>query len=163
MFNLAMPFDDTINDISALGGLPAFLVIAALITAIVPPASWLALALMFLGGLAGCYIVTVAIRWVWFRTRPVPAEHHNWWQRIDASSFPSMHTMRAAFLATVLIILLQYSVIAIIVCSCAALAVAWARVRKKRHHVSDVVVGIILGVIIALLSMVLMVAVPTWF
>ena len=156
-----MPLDDTIHDIGALGGLPFFLLMTALIA--LGRDGWLPLLITLLLGLVACFTVTAAIRWLWFRQRPVPQQHSNWFQRIDASSFPSLHAMRAAFLATVIIILARFSIAVVVASVLVTVAVCWARVRMKKHHISDVVVGAVLGVIMALAAMVLMVVVPTWF
>ena len=158
-----MPLDDTINDISALGGLPFFFIMAVLIILSTPATLRLAATLMLFLGLAACFAIVALIRFIWFKERPQPVEHKNLWQRIDASSFPSLHTMRAAFLGTVFIVLAKFSPWMIAAALLFTLAVAWARVRKKRHHVIDVVVGAILGIIVAVIALVLMVLAPTWF
>ncbi|MEK6822617.1 MAG: phosphatase PAP2 family protein [Nanoarchaeota archaeon] len=158
-----MPLDDLINDVSALGGLPFFVVITTLLISVAPPEKRIALALALLGGLAACYGITALIRRLWFRQRPQQIAHKNWWQRIDASAFPSLHTMRAAFLATIFAILAFGQWLVIIVGILLIVLVAFARVHKKKHHVSDVVVGALIGILLALIAMVLMARFAGWF
>jgi membrane-associated phospholipid phosphatase len=158
-----MPIEETIHDLSSLGGLPAFVVISALLVSFLPAPNQFELTLMFILGLATCFGVTAVIRWFWFRTRPQPQSHGNWYERIDAGSFPSMHAMRASFLSTVVVIMLRFSPIVIAASIIITIAVCWARVHRKRHHPIDVIAGAIIGVVIALAAMVLMAAVPYWF
>lgn len=156
-----MPFSDIVPDIAALGGLPVFLVMSPLFAA-ASGEFWTVL-LGMLGGLAACYGITACIRWCWFRPRPQPVQYHAWWQRLDASSFPSLHAMRAAFLGTVFCMLARWSWWALLITGVLTVAVAWTRVHSKRHRLVDVAAGIGMGVILAIIAMVLMVAVPTWF
>jgi len=157
-----MPRDDIINDVSALGGLPFFVVASATLVAATPALDRTKLGLMFALGLAACYGVTTLIRHLWFVPRPQPVEHAVWWQKLDASSFPSLHAMRAAFLATVLVTLFRSFVLAIPAVAI-VLGVAWVRVHKKHHRTMDVVAGIIIGCILGILSLVLLAAFPLWF
>ena len=157
-----MPLDDLINDVSALGGLPFFIVIATLLVAVSPLERRLALALTLFGGLAACFGVTALIRQLWFKQRPNAMPHKNWWQRIDASAFPSLHTMRAALLATVFAILALGQWTVIIIGIVLTALVAFGRVHKKKHHIADVVAGAIIGILLALIAMVLMVQIPAW-
>ncbi|MEK7152614.1 MAG: phosphatase PAP2 family protein, partial [Patescibacteria group bacterium] len=59
-------------------------------------------------------------------------------------------------------ILSQYSVTMMITVTIITLGVAWARVVKKVHRPIDVIVGIVLGKIIAFIAMVLMARIPNW-
>ena len=56
-------------------------------------------ALVLLGGLVACYVITSGIRLVFFRERPDKTKYSNWLEKIDAASLPSLHSMRSIFLA----------------------------------------------------------------
>jgi membrane-associated phospholipid phosphatase len=138
-----MTLEENIQDISSLGGLPFFLVMIA-------GAAFfdLKLAFLLIAGLVCCYAAIALIRLVWFRNRPKPEKYTTFWGRIDASSFPSLHAMRAAFLSTLGADIAGYSAPAIALALIATSAVMWARVRKKRHFASDVIFGALLGIIL---------------
>ncbi len=106
-----------------------------------------ALAYQLIVGLILAYAVTSVIRLVYFKRRPDKQGYHNLIEKIDASSFPSLHAMRAAVLATVLSAFFE-SFWFTPLFALAAVAVAASRVMTKRHDVSDVFAGLILGVIV---------------
>jgi len=97
------------------------------------------------------FAIVVLIRSIYFRQRPDKTTYKSWLGKMDASSFPSMHAIRVFGLAT--IISINFPKPAIIALSLLiASAVAVSRVIMKRHHISDVLVGSILGVLIGFAS-----------
>ena len=94
-------------------------------------------------------ILIWGIRFFYFRQRPYGKKDgfKNLYERIDESSFPSIHASRAFIIAFVLsqglgiyMKILFWSI---------ALLICVSRIYLKRHHISDVVVGAILGLIIS--------------
>jgi membrane-associated phospholipid phosphatase len=159
---------DLIHDISSLGGLPCYLVATGLFVLVTPAAMRVSFALTLLGALVACFAITALMRFVWFVPRPKPVKHHNAIERIDASSFPSLHAMRIAVLCTIVTLLTVVTASALTVGIVLALslivttAVCWARVKRLRHRVVDVAVGAIIGVIVAVIALIAMVAIPSW-
>lgn len=139
--------EENIKDIAALGGNPVYIGVAALFWLFGNPgvAVQLAVALIL------CYAATTALRIGFFRERPKKQGYRNFLERIDASSFPSLHTMRAAVIAATTGVFFSQP-LAWILAAAAAVSVAASRVVQKRHHKSDVVAGLVIGVTIALLS-----------
>src|SRR3989338_4092187 len=88
---------EIISDLGAFGGLPAFIT-AIIITYGLEQA----LALKLIVALAIAYIVTFTIRIAYFKQRPKQQKYNTILQKIDASSFPSLHSMRATILAILL-------------------------------------------------------------
>lgn len=160
--------EELIYDISSLGGLPFYLAATGLLVLFTPAAMRTGFALALLGALCVCFAITALIRFVWFVPRPKPVQHHNLIERIDASSFPSLHAMRIAVLCTVVTLLTFVTASALtfgIVLALAlilTIAVCWARVKRLRHRVIDVIIGAIVGVIVAVIAMIAMVAIPSW-
>lgn len=122
-----------VTDLSSLGGLPVLLVVMAA----VPENAW-----RMVFAFAITLIVTVAARLVWPRERPEKREAKNMLERIDAASFPSLHTARAAISGLAIVSApWTYAISAIIIT-----AVAAARMKLKAHDLLDVSAGAILGI-----------------
>jgi membrane-associated phospholipid phosphatase len=121
------------TDLSALGGLPVFLVMM-----VVMPHQ----ALTMLAALAIAMGVVIPTRLIWRRSRPEKREAKNLIEQIDASSFPSIHTARAAILGLALVTApWMYLITALIIGG-----VSYSRVTLKAHDLLDVGVGALLGI-----------------
>ncbi|RJQ20568.1 phosphatase PAP2 family protein [Candidatus Woesearchaeota archaeon] len=131
------------QDVKALGGLPVFL-LSAFTFYLSGNAK---VALVLLAGLVIGYVIASSLRLLFWRKRPDKEKYHNVLSKIDAGSFPSMHSMRAAMLVTVLMMQFQRPV-AYVVFGLAGLSVLWMRVYQKRHFTGDVIAGAVLGVVI---------------
>lgn len=131
------------QDVKALGGLPIFL-LSAFVFYLSGNAK---VALVLLAGLVIGYVIASSLRLLFWRKRPDNEKYHNLLSKIDSGSFPSMHSMRAAMLVTVLMMQFQRPV-AYAVFGLAGLSVLWMRVYQKRHFTSDVITGAVLGVAI---------------
>ena len=70
--------------------------------------------------------------------------------KIDASSFPSVHSMRAIFMA-IIISKFFANPIMIIFLLLWALIVSYSRVYIKKHYWIDIIVGLIIGILLAFL------------
>ena len=138
--------DELLQDIKALGGFPIYTIV--IIAAFFYDKT---LSAQLLAGIILAFALTVLIRMISFKERPDRQPFNNFLTRIDASGFPSLHSMRASVLATLLILQLNNPVL-IILLILYALAVGSSRVWQKRHYASDVVAGLILGVPVALAS-----------
>jgi len=138
-----MTVNDIIRDVSALGGLAIY---------IVAMLSFLSLQLFapfwqLLIGLVLAYAVVMGVRSVYIRDRPKAMQYRTWWQKIDAGTAVSMHSMRAAILGIILINhfsnILVTSLLIVV-----GLIVAAARVWLKKHYVTDVAWGVGVGIVI---------------
>lgn len=134
-----------LQDLKALAGAPLFCVVIVISYFIGKPV----LALQLFSGLILAYVLTFGIRTFYFRLRPDKEKYHNYFEKINASSFPSMHAMRASVFATLLVLFFNNNFLTVLFVVCAA-GVGISRVLTKRHHTSDVIVGWIFGVIVAL-------------
>ena len=121
------------TDLSAIGGLPVFLVVM-----IAVPQH----ALNMFVALVLSMAIVIPVRLVWRRARPDKRKAKNLLEQIDASSFPSIHTARAAIIGLALITApWMYAITAGII-----LAVAYARISLRAHDPLDVSVGALLGI-----------------
>jgi len=138
--------DELLQDIKGLSGVPIFIAVV-LISFFAGEKS---LALQLVAGLVLAYAVTVILRIAFFSQRPDKQKFTNFVEKLDASSFPSLHSMRAAVLATVLSLHFDNSLLTAFF-ALTAIAIAVARVLQKRHFARDVIAGLVLGVIVGFL------------
>lgn len=143
-----MPLDEVMRDTTALGGLAVYGFIAVLFLLLGKTSVFAQLVV----GLALCYGIIAIIRLVFFRIRPDKQKYSGFLTKIDAGSFPSVHSARVTVLA---IILAQFFAEPLISAWLAlgVLAVVVTRVLLKRHYVSDVIGGIVLGSLIGWLTL----------
>jgi undecaprenyl-diphosphatase len=142
-----MPLDEVIRDAAGLGGLAIYLLVTVIFFLLgnMKVAAELVIALALL------YAIIAVIRTIFFRKRPDRQKYSGFFTKIDASSFPSMHSARSATLAIILAMVFPHTTIRILLII-AVLGVAYTRVRLKRHYESDVIGGLILGAIVAWLA-----------
>lgn len=131
------------DDLKALGGLPIYL----LTTFAFYLTDYKEAALVLLLGLIIGYALAIVLRLLFWRRRPDKESYHNLISKIDAGSFPSLHSMRVAMLATVIMMRFQ-SIVSYLIFGAAALSVLVLRVTERRHYPRDVIAGAILGVLI---------------
>lgn len=93
------------------------------------------------------YVVSVPIKVFLFKNRPKKMGHKNIIEKIEASSFPSVHTMRIFFVSSVLMPVFNNIAISIILVIL-SLTVAYSRIYLKRHYYADVIAGAAIGIII---------------
>ncbi|RMD58579.1 phosphatase PAP2 family protein [Candidatus Woesearchaeota archaeon] len=139
-----MLFKELVEDVKAFGGLPAFVLVIFVFWAL----GNFKFAAILLAGLLIAFAITVAIRSIWFRSRPDGTGFNSFLTRLSASSFPSLHATRAALLSSLLAFYFDNLLISAVLFLC-AVCTAWARVFAKRHHTSDVIVGLVIGFALA--------------
>lgn len=106
------------------------------------------LSLKLLISLILVYVITLPIRYFYFKDRPKKIHYSNLLERLDASSFPSMHSMRASIL--LILIPLNYSSwLLFIFFGILAIIIWFSRYVVRKHYPIDIFVGAILGFIIA--------------
>lgn len=134
--------DSLFRDFTTFGGAPFFglVLLFALLF-------WqLELFWKLLFGFVFTVLITIIIRKFYFKERPHHEEHHNTLEKLDASSFPSLHTARVVFMALVFGFmfpeLLMGLVLAVLV-----VFTAFSRVYLKRHDWWDLLGGAVLGVV----------------
>lgn len=97
-------------------------------------------------------VVTVIIRTFYFKDRPKKQTHVNFLEKIDAASFPSLHTARTVAMVLILIDFIQQNTVTVFLMSFSVLVI-YSRVYLKKHDWDDVAGGIILGVITFFLAL----------
>lgn len=95
-------------------------------------------------GLVLCMLITLLIRILYFKERPNRREKKSFLEKIDASSFPSLHAMRAWFLATFFAVVFQNAAVTLFLI-CIALIICYSRIYLKHHDWIDVMFGAMFG------------------
>ena len=100
-------------------------------------------------GIIFCYAVVILIRIVYYKERPRKIEHGNIIEKVIASSFPSFHSCAVTILS--LMICLYYkSAYMIALFSFISLLVFFNRYHLRKHYLSDIIAGILTGIIISI-------------
>ena len=102
-------------------------------------------------GLLSVYLLTFIIRIFYFKPRPEKVSYNNFLEKIDASSFPSVHAARTTFLFIFLLVFLPSSLIYIILTLILWLLVLYSRIHLKKHDIIDLIGGILTGILSSLI------------
>jgi undecaprenyl-diphosphatase len=135
------------RDLTSFGGFVFFALLLILVLALKEFALFTKLLFGFIFTLA----IVVLIRTFYFKNRPKKQNHHNFIERIDASSFPSLHAARMVFICITFIYIFQSTLVTAFLILF-ALVVSYSRMYLKKHDWKDIVVGILLGVLTYWLS-----------
>lgn len=138
--------DSFMQDITVFGSLPLYLLLAVL--AFFSDHALSATMLVMLGVM---YALNVPLKLLCFRNRPARMRYTKLWQKIEASSFPSVHAERALFLSLLLGSRAQNTYVSAVLVAAAAL-VCFSRIYLKKHYWSDVIAGAALGVAMFVVS-----------
>ena|SRR3989344_9338096 len=97
-------------------------------------------------------IATTIVRMFYFKDRPHKQTHTNFIEKIDAASFPSLHTARTVAMVMIVLNAVQKNAVTIFLVGFSALII-YSRVYLKKHDWEDVAGGIILGVVTFFLAL----------
>ena len=135
---LQKQLNDFFRDITAMGGLVASLLLILLFVS----------SQLFAPLVAGSSLIAsiiILIRVFYFKDRPNKEMHTNFVERIDASSFPSMHTARIFFLS-ILFSVYFANLYLTVLCTIIAVLVSYSRIYLRKHDWIDVLGGAVVGV-----------------
>ncbi len=134
--------NDLIRDITALGSL-FFYVMLVLLFLLFKNYDMLNKLIM---GLVIIYPITIIFRTFLFKNRPKKIKYGSYIEKLDASSFPSLHASRTAFMAAILVKFFNNFIISILLIFL-VLVIAYSRIYLKKHDFKDVAGGIVLGIL----------------
>lgn len=131
-----------VRDISAFGALPFYLFLSILVMLL----GEIKLFLWLIIGLFLAYGITILIRAFYYKDRPIKENYKGFIEKIDASSFPSLHSLRVTLMfcffgfyyKSLYLILLFFFMM---------LLVFFSRYYLKKHFKIDIISGFIFGVI----------------
>jgi membrane-associated phospholipid phosphatase len=102
-------------------------------------------------GLVVNVTVVVIIRLLYFKNRPNKQEFSNFIERLDASSFPSLHAARIFFMALVFLVYFENIYLSVFLMVMACL-VTYSRYYLRKHDSYDLFGGLTLGVLVFYVS-----------
>lgn len=105
-----------------------------------------------LKGLLLIYTITMPIKFLVFKNRPKKMKYKAFWEKFEASSFPSVHAARVVFLALVLCSRFNNNVLSVMLFAVAALVI-YSRIYLKKHYWTDVIGGLLISFLIYYLSL----------
>jgi len=142
--------DVFMNDISSLGGsiIYGIIFLFVLLFGFYPFATAILISYILV------MLLTILIRSIYFKHRPKKQKHTTeFLDKIDASSFPSAHAGRTITLLTLIILFLtKINVFVLTFTIILALFVIYSRYYLKKHHFFDLLAGIVVGFICAIIS-----------
>jgi len=137
--------DDFFSSITSFGS-PIFYILVILVSMKfgVPFYAELFFALIFVE------IICVLIKLIYKKERPIQQARDNIYNKIDANSFPSIHSARISLIAFTFMLFYR-DLPTIIIATIVMLCVGYSRIYLKRHHWLDVFAGFFIGIITSLL------------
>ena len=133
--------DEIFRDITTFGSLFFALVLAGVLLIL----GQFALLWKLVVGVIFTFTVTLLIRLCYFKKRPEAQAYHNLFGKIDASSFPSLHTARVVFMALTFGFFFHQLLASILLVLLAGLVV-YSRIYLHKHDWIDILGGAVLGV-----------------
>ena len=109
---------------------------------------------LLLLGFAIIYAITVVIRTLYFKDRPEKFKHDSFLERLDASSFPSLHAARSTLVFAFLSSTVNKPYFTAL-CALIVLVTCISRIKLKCHDWKDVTAGIVLGLASFAISIIL--------
>ena len=104
--------------------------------------------LFLLVGFVLVYLLGIPLRIMLFRGRKGPEQQDIFLQRYHASSFPSFHSARIMFLALFISDYFNFAMDVVVISIALVVLVSYARIINRQHFMSDLVGGIVLGIVI---------------
>lgn len=98
-------------------------------------------------GLFLIYFITLIIRTIYFKPRPKRVEYNNFIEKLNASSFPSVHSARATFLTLFTLLFFSLNSLYTSILLVLWLLVLASRIYLKKHDLFDVFGGFLLGIV----------------
>ncbi len=135
--------ESVIRDITTFGGAPFY---AALILFVFLLQGFTELVSQLIVGIILTMLVAITIRSFYYKPRPKELPHNTWLERVEASSFPSIHAARVWFLAITFGYFFNNIAIWILLIV-SAFAVCYSRYYMKRHDIMDLLAGTFLALI----------------
>lgn len=95
-------------------------------------------------GLLLIYFVVIVIKTFYFKNRPKKYIYNSYIEKLDASSFPSLHSSRAVFMSMVLMKFFNNTALSALL-AVFVVGIAYSRIQLKKHDLIDVLAGVVVG------------------
>lgn len=136
-------FNVFVNDFSSLGGMVFYCLMIIFMLVI----RFYLLSLFLFVSLVVLFFIILTIRTIYFKPRPNKKGYKNLFERLDASSFPSVHAARIVSLLFFYIFNFNVNVMVLIFFSIVVLIVIYTRIKLRKHDIYDMIAGSFVGLI----------------
>ncbi len=136
---------EVIRDFTSFGNPIILIIISAIFLGITVKLLYIILGLLLVE--LFCWI----IKFFYYKKRPKEEVHANIPERMNAGSFPSLHSARSSFIFTSLF-LLSNSIGLRILFIILIIIVGLTRISLKKHYLSDIIAGYFIGIIFSLIE-----------
>jgi len=130
-------FIETVRDFTAFGNPLILFILSALVLGLDKNLFYILIGLIIIE------LVSRGIRIFYYMDRSRKEAHNNFLEKLDASSFPSIHSARSSFVFLVLYSLTNYPANLLFILL--FLIVGFTRVLLKKYYIIDVLSGFIIG------------------
>ena len=130
-------FIETVRDFTAFGNPLILFILSTLVLGLDKNLIYILIGLIFIE------LVSRGIRIFYYKDRPRKETHNNFLEKLDASSFPSIHSARSSFIFLVLYSLTNHPANLLFILL--FLIVGFTRIMLKKHYLIDVLFGFIIG------------------
>ena len=98
-------------------------------------------------GLLIIYFIAILIRTFYFKPRPKKYSYNSYIEKLDASSFPSLHSSRAVFMSIILMKFFNNFALSALL-AVLTIIIAYSRIQLKKHDLMDVLAGVVVGTVV---------------
>jgi membrane-associated phospholipid phosphatase len=91
-----------------------------------------------------------------FKDRPLPLKSDKWWKKINAGTFPSLHTIVVTISAMTVfwgVIYFEFPQYLFLIYIFIAFSVALSRIELKKHYPTDVLFGFVYAVVASFITL----------
>lgn len=134
---------EVIRDFTSFGNPVILIIISAIFVGIAIKLLYILLGLMLVE------IFCWAIKFFYYKKRPQEEVNDNTPERINAGSFPSLHSARSSFVFTCLLFLSDNIILKILFITL-IIIVGLTRISLKKHYLSDVIAGYFIGITLSI-------------
>ncbi len=99
-----------------------------------------------IGGLVFVELFSSTIKFFYYKRRPKQEKYDNFLERINAGSFPSLHSARSSFVFVTLFFLFSNYYLKIVLLLI-PIIVGMTRISLKKHYLYDIIAGYIIGIL----------------
>ncbi len=139
-------YDEFFRDVSALGG-----ALFSLLIFLILLMNSVHLALLFVIGELILMGIVIGIRLIYFKNRPRKQQYTNFIEKVDASSFPSLHAARALFVTFFLATAFSLGIVEVGLMMAGAVMVGYSRIYLPNHDLIDVACGWFFGALVGVI------------
>lgn len=100
------------------------------------------------------YFITLIIRLFYYKKRPNYESYNNFLEKLDSSSFPSVHAARIMFLVIYALISFNILLYVKFLLGIIFILVIFSRIYLKKHDMVDIFGGIIVGILTSIISLI---------